>query len=157
MKKIIEIDFKENYFENEKECPRKIRNKERNDVNEFWEWRLEKVTNYYLRSVDNNYDTRLDKIKSKYKLLEFLGLKDKNGQLIHFGDILIDECQNLLTPVVEIENDEHIFYFKPIKHLKTKLNMGCKSTYSNTLEIIGNIFTNKYEHNKYCKSDNLNI
>ena len=81
MKKIIEINFKENYFENEK-----------------------------------------DKIQNKYKLLEFLGLKDKNGQLIHFGDILIDECQNLLTPVVEIENEEHIFYFKPIKHLKNCQN-----------------------------------
>ena len=45
------------YFEN---CPRKIRDKERSDVNEFFEWRLEKVSNCWLRSVGSNYDTRLD-------------------------------------------------------------------------------------------------
>ena len=71
-------------------------------------------------------------------LIQFLGLKDKNGKKIFFGDILKDEFGNLLTPVIEIENAEHIFYFKPINHLKTKLHIGCKSTYSNTLEIIGN-------------------
>ncbi len=41
-------------------CPRKIRDKERSDVNEFFEWRLEKVSNCWLRSVGSNYDTRLD-------------------------------------------------------------------------------------------------
>ena len=41
-------------------CPRKIRDKEQSDVNEFFEWRLEKVSNCWLRSVGSNYDTRLD-------------------------------------------------------------------------------------------------
>ena len=44
-------------------CPRKIRDKERSDVNEFFEWRLEKVSNCWLRSVGSNYDTRLDFLK----------------------------------------------------------------------------------------------
>lgn len=81
-------------------------------------------------SKQNNY---------KNSIIQFLNLKDKNGNQIYFGDILKDEFGNLLTPVIEIENDEHIFYFKPLNHLNTKLNIGCKSTYSYTLEIIGNI------------------
>ncbi len=43
-----------------KNCPRKIRDKEQSDVNEFFEWRLEKVSNCWLRSVGSNCDTRLD-------------------------------------------------------------------------------------------------
>ena len=72
-------------------------------------------------------------------IISFLNLKDKNGRKIHFGDILKDEFGNLLTPVIEIENAEHIFYFKPLQHINTKLNIGCKSTYSHTLEIIANV------------------
>lgn len=73
--------------------------------------------------------------------VQFLGLKDKNGKIIHFGDILIDSQNNLLTPVCEVENGEHKLFFKPIKHLDKNIGIGCKSTYSNTLEILGNVNT----------------
>ena len=73
--------------------------------------------------------------------IQFLGLKDKNGKIIHFGDILIDSQNNLLTPVCEVENGEHKLFFKPIKHLDKNIGIGCKSTYSNTLEILGNVNT----------------
>ena len=43
-----------------KECPRKIRDKEQSDVNEFLEWRFEKVSNCWLRWAGSNCDTRLD-------------------------------------------------------------------------------------------------
>ncbi len=76
------------------------------------------------------------------ELMQFLGLKDKNGRLIYFGDILIDEYNNLLTPVVEVSNAEHILFFKPIQHLDKDFCIGCKSTYSETLEVIGNIYKN---------------
>lgn len=72
-------------------------------------------------------------------LVYFLGLKDKNNNLIKFGDILRDEFGNLLTPVVEVLNNEHVFYFKPLKHLQAKFSIGCKSAYSNTLEIVFDI------------------
>ena len=78
----------------------------------------------------------------KFDLIQFMGLKDKNGTLIYFGDILTDEYNNLLTPVCEIQNEEHILYFKPLQHLDKRIGIGCKSTYSNTLEIIGNIYIN---------------
>lgn len=78
----------------------------------------------------------------KIELVKFLGLKDKNGKLIHFGDILKDDNKNLLTPVCKIEHGEHVLFFKPIQHLNIDLNMGCKSTYSTSLEVIGNIYMN---------------
>ena len=87
--------------------------------------------------------------KSQAKLIEFLGLKDKNGKTIHFGDILADSRNNLLTPVCEIENGEHILFFKPVQHLDKKMSIGCKSTYSNTLEIVGNIYTNCRKKQKH--------
>ncbi len=73
--------------------------------------------------------------------IQFLGLKDKNGRIIHFGDILIDSQNNLLTPVCEVENGEHKLFFKPVKHLDKNIGIGCKSTYSNTLEVLGNVNT----------------
>ncbi len=78
----------------------------------------------------------------KFNRMQFMGLKDKNDTLIYFGDILIDEYNNLLTPVCEVSNGEHILFFKPLQHLNKKISIGCKSTYSNTLEVIGNIYIN---------------
>lgn len=72
----------------------------------------------------------------------FMGLRDKNDKLIYFGDILKDEYNNLLTPVCEVLKDEHILFFKPVKHLNKKIAIGCKSTYSNTLEVVGNVHNN---------------
>ena len=79
------------------------------------------------------------KQKKKFESIQFMGLKDKNGTLIYLGDILRDDNNNLLTPVCEVLNGEHILFFKPIKHLHKKFAIGCKSTYSNTLEVIGNM------------------
>lgn len=70
------------------------------------------------------------------KQIPFMGLKDKYGTPIYFGDILKDEYNTLLTPVCEISNDEHILFFKPLKHLDKNFCIGCKSTYSHTLEIV---------------------
>ena len=78
----------------------------------------------------------------EFERMQFMGLKDKNGTLIYFGDILIDEYMNLLTPVCEVSRGEHILFFKPLKHLNKKIGIGCKSTYSNTLEVVGNIYKN---------------
>ena len=78
----------------------------------------------------------------EFDRMQFMGLKDKNGSLIYFGDILVDEYQNLLTPVCEVSNGEHILFFKPLQHLNKKFGIGCKSTYSNTLEVVGNIYQN---------------
>ena len=78
----------------------------------------------------------------KFDRMQFMGLRDKNGSLIYFGDILIDDNNNLLTPVCEVSNGEHILFFKPLQHLNKKISIGCKSTYSNTLEVIGNIYVN---------------
>lgn len=77
--------------------------------------------------------------KKNRERLQFMGLRDKNGTLIYVDDILKDDNNNLLTPVCEVLNGEHILFFKPIQHLHKNLAMGCKSTYSETLEVIGNM------------------
>lgn len=80
---------------------------------------------------------------NKIELMQCLGLKDKRGKLIYFGDVLLDETNNtLLTPVIEVTNNEHTLFFKPIRLLSTEINMGCKSTYSQTLTVLGNIYQN---------------
>lgn len=79
------------------------------------------------------------KQKKTEENIQFMGLKDKNGTLIYLGDILRDDNNNLLTPVCEVLNGEHILFFKPIKHLHKNFAIGCKSTYSNTLEVVGNM------------------
>ncbi len=80
---------------------------------------------------------------NKIELMQCLGLKDKNGKLIYFGDILFDEANNtFLTPVIEIANAEHTLFFKPIHFLNSEIGMGCKSTYSETLMVIGNVYKN---------------
>ena len=70
----------------------------------------------------------------------FLGLKDKFGRLIMWGDILVDEQGTYLTPVCEVENGEHALFFKPIQHLDKNYAIGCKSTYSTTLRVVGNVY-----------------
>lgn len=80
-----------------------------------------------------------NKSKKNRNSLQFMGLRDKNGTLIYVNDILKDDNNNLLTPVCEVLNGEHILFFKPIQHLHKNFAIGCKSTYSETLEIIGNM------------------
>ena len=92
---------------------------------------------------------------NKIELMQFLGLKDKKGRIIYFGDILIDEFDNLLTPVCEISNSEHILFFKPIQYLNKDINIGCKSTYSNTLEVVGNIYKNSELFTGFKDTNNL--
>ena len=82
-----------------------------------------------------------EKIVDAYQKIETrIALKKKiNENLEAQASALFDELF-----MSEIENAEHILYFKPIKNIgKPSLKMGCKSTYSNTLEVIGNIFKSK--------------
>lgn len=96
------------------------------------------LTMFFKNFMQNLFFIRRKRINN----ILFMGLRDKNDKLIYFGDILKDDNNNLLTPVCEVLEDEHILFFKPIKHLNKKIAIGCKSTYSNTLEIVGNVYSN---------------
>ena len=56
-------------------CPRKIRDKERSDVNEFLEWLFEKVSNCWLRRAGSNCDNRLNITPKQLSNLLFFLLK----------------------------------------------------------------------------------
>ena len=106
----------------------------------------------------NCFEAEREVLDNLYKIerMQFLGLRDKNGKLIYFGDILKDDQNNLLTPAIEVENNEHVLFFKPINHLNhPSLNIGCKSAYSQTLEVIGNIYTNSELFSGMHETDKL--
>ena len=104
-----------------------------------FEFNLQEIITFFNLEQCETEKQVLCNIKN-FDRMQFMGLRDKNDTLIYFGDILIDENNNLLTPVCEVSNGEHILFFKPLKHLDKKISIGCKSTYSNTLEVIGNIY-----------------
>ena len=60
-------------MENEKDkvCPRKIRDKEQRDVNEFFECHLEKVSSGGSKARGDNCDTRLDNIGRLKHIVKF--------------------------------------------------------------------------------------
>lgn len=117
-------------------CERKL-----NKTTLEFELDLKKFINFYALEQGEAEREVLHNL-NKIELMQCIGLKDKAGSLIYFGDILVDEMNNLLTPVFEISNSEHTLFFKPVQFLNSELTIGCKSTYSDTLRVIGNIYKN---------------
>lgn len=116
-------------------------NRNTNNKTLRFEFDLNKLLGY-ITLKKNDAEKEVLHNMNKIELMQCIGLKDQNGKLIYFGDILIDEYNNILTPVIEISNAEHILFFKPIKFLNKNITIGCKSTYSETLQVIGNVYIN---------------
>lgn len=95
----------------------------------------------FLISLMDNHAFGCDcSFRNNVDIMQYIGLRDYSGHVIHFGDILIDSSNNLLTPVIEVSNNEHTLFFKPIQHLNKSISIGCKSTYSHTLKIVGDLW-----------------
>lgn len=89
--------------------------------------------------VDNESDHQTDKI-SKYEVMQFTGITDKNGKEIFEGDILkcFNGSQDKVGTVVQVFYDDTYTGYYPFNRDEVGFN-----TNSNSIEVIGNIYENE--------------
>jgi len=98
--------------------------------NEYDIWHLDAVND-----CDNICDVPCE---DNIELMQFTGLKDKNGKEIYEGDIIKDD-ENY-QGVVEW-NEDYVGWNYYDKHVEEHLDFQCVG--ENHLEVIGNIYENK--------------
>ncbi|HDR4727308.1 hypothetical protein J0835_28400 [Bacillus cereus group sp. Sample62] len=81
--------------------------------------------------------TRYDQLDNKYDLMQYTGIKDKNGKKIFKGDIVKDHDECLY--IVEWDKKEAMFYYKDsYGYEDDDLRMSAVA-----FEVIGNIYENQ--------------
>ena len=104
-------------------------------------------------ALSNGIIKLLNVDSKQFELLQYTGLKDKNGKEIYEGDII----------KYKFPYDRRLKHISPVKFLETEASFGIKDRYENEIplyriaannyfEVIGNI----YENEELLKSEEKN-
>ena len=104
-----------------------------NPTGEMVEWDYIKESDYLI-----------DGINGKYPIMQYTGLKDKNGKEVYTGDILkLEDCGEALY---EVKYFDYVYAYGVERINPQKgdwIDKRLEELYSEGIEVIGNIYENK--------------
>lgn len=98
-------------------------------------------TDWNMAEYDEDGMYNSAKYPSRFKIMQYTGLKDKNGKEIYEGDIVCDRWANFYTPI--FRNGIYMAYNVKDLHLtKQEPSTQFNVIWKNGCEVIGNIYEN---------------